>query len=66
MATHEFTVSGMACDGCESAVENAVSELDGVESVRADHETDAVTVDTSGDLDEIQATIENAGYEVES
>ncbi len=63
MATHEFTVDGMACDGCEANVENAVSTLDGVGSVEADHESDAVIVD-GGDPNEIRAAITDAGYEV--
>lgn len=62
----ELPVSGMACDGCEQNVENAVGEVDGVTSVSADHERGAIEVVADGEPDEdaIRSAVENAGYEV--
>lgn len=63
MSQHELSVEGMACGGCEENVVDSVSELSGVESVAADHESGTVTVD-GGDGDEIRTAIDDAGYEV--
>jgi len=63
MQRHTFRVSGMSCSGCESAVENGVGALTGVEEVAADHETDTVSV-TGGEAGEVVAAIDDAGYEV--
>lgn len=64
--TKTYTVTGMSCGGCEQNVEDALSDLDGVESVTANNEDDTVTVD--GDFDEKSAlhAIEDAGYSVEA
>ena len=37
-------VKGMVCGGCENRVKNALSQLDGVENVEANHETGIVKV----------------------
>ncbi len=60
------SVTGMACGGCEEAIEDALAALDGVETVNADHESDMVSVtfsDTVSD-DELASAIESAGYEM--
>lgn len=61
-----YTVTGMSCSGCEQNVENALTELDGVDAVTTDHETDTVTID--GDFDERTTlhAIEDTGYSVEA
>lgn len=56
----------MSCTGCEQNVANALTNLEGVNRVEADHEDDTVAVvadDSVGD-DDIRAAIEGAGYEV--
>ncbi|MCU4751403.1 cation transporter [Halobacteria archaeon AArc-curdl1] len=58
-----ITVTGMSCGGCESTVETALEELDGVTAVSADNESDSVTVEGEADMDSIIASIEDAGYE---
>ncbi|MFP9191859.1 heavy-metal-associated domain-containing protein [Natronosalvus vescus] len=58
-----ITVTGMSCGGCESTVESALEELDGVSAVSADNESDSVTVEGDADTDAIVAAIEDAGYE---
>lgn len=59
-----LTVEGMACDGCEANVEDALSEVAGVESARANHESGRVTVEGTADADALVDAIEKAGYEV--
>lgn len=61
-----YTVTGMSCGGCEQNVENAVSELDGVESVTADNENDSVVVEGEFDEKSARHAIEDAGYSVEA
>lgn len=59
----EMTVTGMSCGGCEQNVEDAVSELDGVTAVEADHEADRVVIDGSVSTGDARAAIKDAGYE---
>lgn len=66
--TATLSVSGMKCGGCESALVNKLSALDGVLSVSASHATQQVVVEfdaTQVDLDDIEDEIEEAGYSVE-
>ena len=56
------TVTDISCDGCEEIVENAVSEVSGVESVDADQEEKLVTVEGEADVDAITEAIDFAGY----
>ncbi|AFZ73996.1 heavy-metal-associated domain-containing protein [Natronobacterium gregoryi] len=59
-------VDGMACDGCEESVVDALEALSGVSSVTADHESGEVRVEHDEEtVDEgtISGTIEDAGYE---
>ena len=61
-----ISVTGMSCNGCEQNVENALQTIEGVTRVEADHEGDTVEVvveDGVADAD-IEAAIENAGYDV--
>ena len=66
MAQETLSVEGMACGSCEEAVENAVGDLEGAESVEADNTTD--TVEIEGDVDPNAAAdaIEDAGYTVDA
>ncbi|WP_436344110.1 heavy-metal-associated domain-containing protein [Natronorubrum sp. FCH18a] len=60
-------VTGMACDGCEANVTEALEAIEGVSSVTADHEGNEVRVEhDEATVDEatISGTIEEAGYEV--
>lgn len=66
MAQETFSVEGMACGSCEEAVENAVAELDGTDSVEADNTTDTVEIEGDVDVDAAAAAIENAGYTVDA
>ena len=57
-------VEGMMCTGCENRIQNAVSEIKGVESVKADHEKGIVEVKGTSDIKEIKEAIEDIGFEV--
>lgn len=65
MSTVSFSVPGVSCGHCRSAIENEVSALSGVESVEVDLDAKIVTV-RGEPLDEqaIVAAIDEAGYEV--
>jgi copper chaperone CopZ len=42
--THTYQISGMTCSGCASSVENALSKVTGVESVKVDLHQSKATV----------------------
>lgn len=60
-------VEGMMCSGCENRVQNALNEVEGVETVVANHEegTVKVTLNTDIDLEVLTDTIEDLGFDVE-
>ena len=66
MPSSNFDVTGMACGGCESNVTDALSAIEGVTAVDADHETDRVTVEHDDGVspDALTDAIVDAGYEV--
>jgi copper chaperone len=61
-----ITVEGMSCTGCEQNVTNALTNVEGVRRVEADHETDEVEVVVSDDTDEntLAGAIHDAGYDI--
>lgn len=58
-----LTVEGMACDGCEANVEEAIRSVADVTSVEADHEAGVVTVEGDADVDALVEAVSDAGYE---
>lgn len=58
-----LTVEGMACDGCEANVEEAIRGVAGVTGVEADHEAGTVAVEGEADTDALLAAVDDAGYE---
>lgn len=44
MANRTFQVEDIHCDGCEGAIRNALTRLEGVSEVRPDHTTNKVEV----------------------
>lgn len=66
MNRQTLAVEGMACDGCEQNVEEALQKIEGVSRVRADHEADSVEVVVSDDMahEELTMAIREAGYDV--
>ncbi len=63
----KLKINGMMCVGCENRVKSAVSLIEGVEKVEADHNTGIVTVTSKGDVDisKIKEKIIDIGYEIE-
>ncbi|WP_266080309.1 heavy-metal-associated domain-containing protein [Haladaptatus caseinilyticus] len=55
-------VDGMNCGHCEQSVVDALTDLSGVSTAIADHEAGTATVEGDADIDELVATVENAGY----
>lgn len=63
--TRTLTVDGMGCEGCEDIIENALSDVDGVEGVVADHEEGTATVEGDAEPADLLEAVEFAGYEGE-
>ncbi|MCK5430555.1 MAG: heavy-metal-associated domain-containing protein [Anaerolineales bacterium] len=59
----------MHCAGCERSVTYAISQLPGVDEVRADWKTQTIQINLSLDgeldLEKIKAELDWIGYEVE-
>ncbi|WP_409331541.1 heavy-metal-associated domain-containing protein [Trujillonella humicola] len=66
MSTSTYTVTGMTCGHCVSAVTEEVGALPGVHGVEVDLPTGAVTVTSDAPLDgaAVAAAVEEAGYEL--
>ncbi|QLH26338.1 heavy-metal-associated domain-containing protein [Streptomyces sp. Rer75] len=61
-----YTVTGMTCGHCKSAVTKAVSEINGVLGVEVDVDAGRVAVTTSGEPDDaaFAKAVDEAGYEL--
>ena len=68
MTTTTYSVSGMTCGHCVSAVTEELSKLDGVTDVQVDlaARTATVTSDQPLDAEAVRAAVDEAGYEVTS
>lgn len=66
MSVESFSVLGMTCGHCVSAVTSEVSKIDGVTKVEVDLPSGAVTVESDRpvDADAFAAAIDEAGYTV--
>ena len=63
--TLSFPIDGMHCAGCEAAIETAVQELQGIDTVKADHVAKKVQVrfdESRTSPSAILACIESKGY----
>ncbi|MFC7166497.1 heavy-metal-associated domain-containing protein [Halospeciosus flavus] len=58
-----LSVEGMTCEGCEDIVENALSEVDGVEDAEADREEGVATVEGDANTEDLVQAVDFAGYE---
>ena len=61
-----YSVSGMSCGHCESAVSKEVAALPGVTGITVDAKTGLLTIDSDAPLDEeaVRAAVDEAGYEL--
>ena len=68
MQTKTFKVPNISCGHCVNAIQNEVSEMDGVSSVVASQETKMVTVewDAPQTWEEIQALLVEINYPPEN
>jgi len=66
VSTSSYTVVGMTCGHCVSAVTGEVSALPGVTAVDVDLASGGLTVTSEAPVDEtaVRAAVEEAGYEV--
>ena len=62
----KIKINGMVCGGCENRVKIALSEISGVESVDANHNTGMVIIKSKEELDveQIKERILDLGYEI--
>jgi copper chaperone len=62
----EYTVRGMTCGHCASAVTEEVTKIPGVAGVEVDVASGRVTVQSSGPVSDeaVSEAVEEAGYEV--
>jgi copper chaperone CopZ len=65
MSEAVYTVSGMSCGHCESAITKEVTSLPGVTSVTAVAKTGLLTIASEQPLDDaaVRAAVDEAGYE---
>ena len=61
-----YTVAGMTCGHCVSAVSAELTKLPGVNNVTVDLGSKAVTVTSEAplELDQVRAAVDEAGYEL--
>ena len=64
MATKTYTVTGMTCSHCVSAVGSEIRQIRGVTDVRVDLSSGAVVVTSDQPFDDgaVAAAVEEAGY----
>jgi copper chaperone CopZ len=66
MSEAVYSVSGMSCGHCESAVSKEVTAIPGVTSVTAVASSGLLTIASEQPLDEdaVRAAVDEAGYEL--
>lgn len=66
MTSTQYTVKGMTCEHCVSAVTEEVGRLDGVADVAVDLASGVVTVTSTAPLDDtaVREAVDEAGYEL--
>lgn len=56
-------VEGMACEGCENRIQNALKNIEGIEKVVANHKEGKVTIiGENVDIDKVKERIEDIGF----
>ena len=60
-------VNGMHCSGCENRIKNILSDIEGVEEVKANYKDGIVTINAneSIDISTLNEKIEDLGFNVE-
>ncbi|MCI8361637.1 MAG: heavy-metal-associated domain-containing protein [Clostridia bacterium] len=58
-------VQGMACEGCEKRIQNALKNMEGIENVVANHKEGTVAVKVNEiDIDKVKERIKDLGFTV--
>lgn len=63
----ELQVEGMTCTGCEKTIEANVNKLDGIESIKADHEAGKAILSydkANLDIEAVKKVMADKGYTV--
>lgn len=65
MTTNEYTVTGMTCGHCESAIRAEVSQIPGITDIEVSAATGRLAVTADGQIDDtaVIAAVDEAGYE---
>jgi len=66
MMTQKVFIEGMTCNHCAKHVEDALKEIDGIQSVKVDLKGKFAVIESAKSVDDasIKAAIEDAGYEL--
>ena len=61
----KIKVNGMVCEGCENRVKNALSIIEGIENVEANHKAGIVTVMSNIEIKKsiLEEKINDLGFE---
>ena len=62
--TRSYSVPGISCDHCKTAIEAEVAKVAGVTTVEVDVENKTVSVVGDADDADVRAAIDEAGYDV--
>ena len=60
-----YSVPGISCGHCKTAIETGVGRVPGVERVEVDVEAKTVLVEGTATDDALRAAVDEAGYDVE-
>jgi copper chaperone len=60
-----YSVPGVSCEHCRSAITQEVGKVPGVDSVEVNLELKLVTVEGEPDDGAVRAAIDRAGYDIE-
>jgi len=64
MSTRTYSVPGISCGHCKSAIEGEVAKVRGVERVVVDIDARTVSVEGPAADADVRAAIDEAGYDV--
>ena len=61
-----LNVKGMACEGCENRIQKVIKDIEGVDNVKADHNSGKVVIKLNREIsiEVLVDTITDIGYEV--
>jgi len=58
-----ITVEGMSCEHCEQSVEDALEDVQGVQSVDVDRDAAQATVEGDAATQDLVSAVDEAGYD---